>query len=47
MNTVLKTKYKLHKFINIAFYLIFFAIGFLIGSGFNISELIENIKNFF
>lgn len=33
MNNVIKVKYKLHRFVNLAFYFVFFLIGFLIGGG--------------
>ena len=41
---MLKAKYKLHKFINIAFYFIVFAIGFLLGGG-NIEKVIDIFKS--
>lgn len=33
MKNVFKLKYKLHHLINIAFYLLFFIIGFILGGG--------------
>lgn len=42
---ILKLKYKLHKFINIAFYFLFFAIGFILGGG-NIEKIIYIFNNF-
>lgn len=47
MNGILKTKYKLHRFINIAFYLIFFIIGYFVGNGFNLENIKNIISNFF
>lgn len=34
MKSVFRIKYKLHHLLNIAFYLIFFILGFLLGGGF-------------
>lgn len=42
MNEILRTKYKIHRFINLAYYFIFFIVGFLIGGG-----KIEKISYFF
>lgn len=39
---ILNIKYKMHRLINIAFYFVVFAIGFLIGGGH-----IEKISNVF
>lgn len=33
MNSIFKIKGKLHRFINFAFYFVFFAIGFIMGGG--------------
>lgn len=42
MNNIFKIKYKLHHLINVAFYLLFFIAGFLIGGG-----KIEKISDMF
>lgn len=39
---MLKIKYKMHRFVNLIFYFIVFAFGFLIGGG-----KFENIKKIF
>lgn len=39
---MLKAKYKIHKLVNILFYFIIFACGFILGGG-----KIENIKEIF
>lgn len=39
-----RLKYKLHKFINIAFYFMFFAIGFILGGG-NLEKIIDMFKS--
>ena len=44
MKTIFKLKYKLHRFINIAFYLIFFILGYLLGQG---GVTFEKIINWF
>lgn len=33
MNKILKIKYKIYHIVNIAFYLLFFVIGFFVGGG--------------
>lgn len=43
---MLKTKYKLHKLINILFYGIFWFSGFLVGYGFKGGDIFEKIKIF-
>lgn len=47
MNTIFKTKRKIFYLINASFYILFFAIGYLIGSGFNIDKLKDVIQNLF
>lgn len=42
MNQIFRLKGKLHKLINLAFYFVFFAIGFLMGGG-----KIEKISSIF
>ena len=44
MKTIFKLKYKLHRFINILFHLIFFILGYLLGQG---GDLFEKIINWF
>lgn len=39
---MLKIKYKMHRFVNLIFYFIVFALGFFIGGG-----KLENIKEIF
>lgn len=41
---ILKIKYNLHRLINIAFYFLVFAIGFLIGGG-NFEKIIYFFNN--
>ena len=41
---MLKIKYKLHRFINIIFYFVVFAIGFLLGGG-NFEKVIDIFKS--
>ena len=43
---MLKTKYKIHKFINLLFYGIFWFSGFLVGIGFKGGDFFEKIKTF-
>lgn len=45
MRNLFKLKGKLHRLINILFYLIFFVIGFLIGKGGGSIEKISNLFN--
>ena len=45
MNSVFKLKYKMHKFINILFYFLFFAAGFLLGGG-TFEKVIDIFNNF-
>jgi hypothetical protein len=45
MNQVFRAKAKMHKFINMAFYFVFFFIGFLVGGG--KIEKISSIFNYF
>lgn len=45
MNSIFRIKSKIHKFVNIAFYLIFFIIGFLVGGG-NFEKISTIINNF-
>lgn len=40
---MLKAKYKIHKLVNLLFYFIVFAIGFLLGGG-KIEKVIEMFK---
>ena len=47
MKTIFKLKYKLHGFINVLFYLIFFILGYLLGQGGDIFEKIINYFNSF
>ena len=47
MNSVLSAKYKMHKFINLAFYFVFFIAGYLLGNGFNFSNIKDVFINFF
>lgn len=42
MNNIFRLKYKMHRFINILFYFLFFAAGFLIGGG-----TLEKVINIF
>lgn len=44
---MLKYKYKLHHFINILFYGIFWVSGLLVGLGLKGSHIYENIKEVF
>ena len=44
---ILSIKYKIHKFINLAFYFIFFIAGYLIGNKFDISNIKEVFIKFF
>lgn len=43
---MLKTKYKIHRLVNIAFYFIIFLLGFLIGGG-KIEEVFKNFSILF
>lgn len=43
MKTIFRLKYKLHRFINILFYLIFFILGYLLGQGGEIFEKVFDI----
>ncbi len=45
MKSILKIKYKLHHFVNILFYLIFFIIGYMLGAGLN-EKIFSIINNF-
>ena len=45
MNSVFKLKYKMHRFINILFYFLFFAAGFLLGGG-TFEKVIDIFNNF-
>ena len=47
MNTIFKAKRKIFYLISAAFYILFFAAGYFIGSGFNIDKLKEVIENIF
>ena len=47
MNSMISAKYKIHRFINLAFYFVFFLIGYLIGNGFNLSSIREVFIKFF
>ena len=44
---MLKTKYKLHKLVNIIFYGIFWVSGFLVGYGIKGGNVFEKISTFF
>lgn len=41
-----KVKYKMHKFVNLLFYFIFWVSGFLVGYGLKGGNLFEKIKVF-
>lgn len=45
MKNIFKIKYKLHHLINVAFYFVFFAIGFLLGGG-SFEKIFENIVSY-
>lgn len=48
MKSVFRIKYKLHHLVNIAFYLLFFIAGFLLGGGFfGKIEKISDVFNMF
>ena len=44
MNSIFKLKYKLHHLINILFYFVFFAIGFIMGGG-TIEKIISTFNS--
>lgn len=45
MKQIFKLKGKLHKLVNILFYLIFFILGYIIGGGVEIEKIIDSINN--
>ena len=47
MNNIFSIKSKIHRFINLMFYGLFFIAGYLIGSGFNFNNLLNYLKNIF
>lgn len=47
MKSVFKLKFKLHRLVNILFYLIFFGLGFLLGGGLLDHEKITSLFNNF
>lgn len=46
MNQVFRLKGKLHRFINMTFYFVFFIIGFLLGGG-SLEKVSSIFSNFF
>ena len=42
-----KLKYKMHRFVNIIFYVLVFLLGFLVGGGYNYEFLKEVFSSFF
>lgn len=47
MKNIFRLKFKLHRLVNILFYLIFFGLGFLLGGGFFDKEKISGLFNIF
>lgn len=45
MKSIFKLKFKLHRLVNVLFYLLFFALGFFLGGGGNLEKIINFFNN--